>query len=118
MAPNTRKLTPPPHLQADTSSWFESVVEDYLLEDHHVRLLVACCEAWDRAETARRAVKREGMFYEDRFGQPKLHPGVGAERKARDQFRLLLRELGLDVAPPNESKAPAPGANAHLKLAR
>jgi len=103
-----RTIEPPGHLQADTRDWFARVVADYLLEDHHVRLLVGCCEAWDRAETARNRVKRDGMFYEDRFGAPKLHPGVDAERKARDQFRLLLRELGLDVAPPN----------ANLKLAR
>ena len=111
-----RTVDPPSHLQADTRQWFRSVVGDYVLEDHHVRLLVACCEAWDRAETARRKVKREGMFYTDRFGQPKPHPGVDVERKARDQFRLLLRELGLDVAPPNENRAPGPATNANLRL--
>ena len=94
------------------------MVDEYALEDHHVRLLIGCCEAWDRAETARRAVKREGMFFADRFGTPKLHPGVDAERKSRDQFRLLLRELGLDVAPPNEARAPVAPSNAHLRLAR
>lgn len=113
---NNRTVEPPKHLSAGSRSWFRSVVRDYVLEDHHVRLLVACCEAWDRAETARRKVAREGMFFEDRFGQPKPHPGVDVERKARDQFRLILRELGLDVAPPNETRAPGPPANANLKL--
>ena len=93
-------------------------MEGYVLEDHHLRLLLGSCEAWDRAETARREVKRQGMFYEDRFGAPKIHPGVDAERKSRDQFRLLLRELGLDVEPPNESRMSGRTANAHLRLAK
>lgn len=60
-------------------------------------------------------VEKEGPTYEDRFGQPKAHPAVAIERKARGEFRLLLRELALDVAPPNENRAPAAPANAHLK---
>ena len=58
------------------------------------------------------------MFYEDRFGAPKIHPGVDAERKARDQFRLLLRELGLDVEPPTEKRMTGRSTNAHLRLAK
>ena len=106
----------PSHFLQDTTAWWYKIVDAYLLEPHHLKLLRACCEAWDRAETARLRVKRDGMFYEDRFGQPKVHPGVEAERKSRDQFRQLLRELGLDVAAPNESRVPTPGANAHLRL--
>ncbi len=112
----TRAVEPPEHLSADSRTWWRSIVADFVLEAHHVRLLQGCCESWDRAETARRRVAREGVFINDRFGQPKAHPGVDVERKARDQFRFLLRELGLDVAPPNETRAPAPGANAHLRI--
>ena len=109
---------PPAHLSADTKTWWAEVVESYVLEDHHYRLLLGSCEAWDRAETARREVKKSGMFYEDRFGAPKVHPGVDTERKSRDQFRLLLRELGLDVEPPNESRMSGRTASAHLRIAR
>lgn len=111
-------ITPPSHLSADTKRFWCEVVECFDLEGHHVRLLLASCEAWDRAETARRTVKRDGMFFEDRFGAPKVHPGVDTERKSRNQFRLLLRELGLDIEPPSESRISNPGANAHLRLAR
>ena len=107
----------PSHLLASTRTWWASIAEAYLLEDHHFRLLLGCCEAWDRAETARRAVKRDGMFHTDRFGAPRLHPGVDAERKSRDQFRLLLRELGLDVeSTPNETRAPIAPGNVHLRV--
>ena len=110
--------TPPAHLSADTKSFWREVVEGYELDTHHVRLLLGCCEAWDRAETARREVKRAGMFYSDRFDCPKVHPGCDLERKSRDQFRLLLRELGLDVEPPAESRMPGRSANRHLRLAK
>lgn len=109
---------PPSHLSADTKSWWAEIVTSYVLEDHHLRLLLGCCEGWDRAETARREVKRAGMFFEDRFGAPKVHPGVDAERKSRDQFRLLLRELALDVEPPGETRMTARTPNAHLRLAK
>ena len=109
------ETTPPSHLSASTRSWWLGVVDGFFLEQHHLRLLLACCESWDRAETARRTVKRESMFYRDRFGAPKVHPGVDVERKSRDQFRLLLRELGLDVEPPAEHRMPG---RSYLKLAR
>ena len=101
---------PPKHLSADTKAWWTEVADAFVIEDHHYRLLLGCCEAWDRAETARRTVKREGMFYRDRFDAPKAHPAIDVERKSRDQFRLLLRELGLDVAPAEHK--------IHLRLAR
>ena len=109
---------PPSHLSDATRTWWSAIVADFELEHHHERLLRGCCEAWDRAETARREVKRAGMFYKDRFGAPKVHPGVDAERKARDQFRLLLRELALDVEPPTEGRMAGRTANAHLRIAR
>ena len=108
--------TPPSHLSADSKSWWLAIVEAFELDHHHVRLLLSCCEAWDRADTSRRRFARDGVFVTDRFGQLKSHPGVDVERKARDQFRLLLREIGLDVAPPTETRAPGPAANAHLRL--
>ena len=111
-----RAMEPPEHLSADSKKWWRSIVTDFYLEAHHVRLLQGCCESWDRAETARRRVAKEGVFVEDRFGKPKAHPGVDVERKARDQFRFLLRELGLDVSAPGDARAPALGANSHLRI--
>ena len=98
--------------------WWKAVLEGFELEQHHFRLLRGCCEAWDRAETARREVKREGMFYKDRFGAPKPHPGLDIERKSRDQFRTLLRELGLDIVPPSEMRRGAEEVEigTHLRL--
>ena len=30
---------PPKHLRADTAAWFTSIIKEYELESHHVRLL-------------------------------------------------------------------------------
>lgn len=106
---------PPDHLTDESAAWWRALHEAFHFEAHHLRLLEAACTAWDRAEEARRTVEEAGPVFNDRFGQPKAHPAVAIERKARNEFRLLLRELGLDVAPPNEAHAPAPPANADLK---
>ena len=44
---------PPAHLNADTGHWWASVMAEYALEPHHVRLLTLACQAWDRGELAR-----------------------------------------------------------------
>jgi hypothetical protein len=37
-------MNAPHHLQPATLDWFNSVVETYTLEQHHVRLLLLACE--------------------------------------------------------------------------
>lgn len=106
---------PPEHLSEAARGFWRDVLEDYALEVHHLRLLRAACESWDRAEEARQRIESEGAYFLDRFEQPKAHPAVDVERKSRDQFRMLIRELGLDVAPPAESRGPAAPANANRR---
>ena len=98
--------TLPAHLTPDTREWWEVVCEQYVLEDHHVRLLTLACEAFDRGQAARELLDREGLTYEDRFDQPKARPEVAIERDSRIAFARLLRELALDVDPPPERKRP------------
>jgi len=44
---------PPTHLQPATAAWFRNVTRNYVLEEHHVRLLTLAAQAYDRAEEAR-----------------------------------------------------------------
>jgi P27 family predicted phage terminase small subunit len=106
-----KSLSPPKHLRADTAAWFSTVVKEYELDSHHVRLLTKACEAWDRSEQAREAIAKHGMTYEDRFGAPRARPECAIERDSRLAFARLVRELGLDVAPPSESRPNALRAN-------
>lgn len=96
---------PPDHLSAESSAWWRETLAVYVLQDHHIRLLQAACEAWDRTAHARRTIKREGAYFKDRFGQPKAHPALAEERASRNEFRLLVREIGLDSTP-TDSRPP------------
>lgn len=97
----------PEHLAAPTRTWWRSVVETYVLEPHHVRLLTLAGEAWDRAQEARQTLEKSGAYFETRFGEPRVHPAVAVERDSRLSFARLLRELNLDLdAPPSEDGRP------------
>jgi phage terminase small subunit len=100
---------PPRHLKAATRRWWASVVEDFVLEEHHLRLLTLAGEAWDRCAQARAILNREGLTYTDRFNNVKARPEVAIERDSRLAFAKLLRELALDVAAPEDSRPPVIG---------
>src|SRR4051812_3201344 len=111
MKTRSAPLQPPKHLRPETVAWFASIVGEYELDSHHLRLLTKACEAWDRSEQAREAIAQLGMTYEDRFGAPRARPEIAIERDSRLAFARLVRELGLDVAPPAESRPNALRAN-------
>jgi P27 family predicted phage terminase small subunit len=102
---------PPKHLRAATAQWFTEIVGEYLLETHHIRLLIKACEANDRCEQAREALLKYGITYEDRFGSPRARPECAIERDSRLAFARLVREIGLDVSAPTESRPNALRAN-------
>ena len=74
-------------------------------------------EAWDRCVEAREALAAHGLTFEDRFGQPRARPEVAIERDNRIALARLVRELGLDVHEPEESRPPALHGNAALRVA-
>lgn len=73
------------------------MVAGYALAAHHLRLLQAACESWDRMQAARAIVDAEGVTVKDRYGVPKAHPAVAIERDCRTSFARLVRELDLDA---------------------
>jgi len=97
----------PPHLRPETQKWFKSVLADFDLDGHHVRLLTLAAEALDQAKTAREVLDRDGQTYTDRFGQPKARPEVDILQNARISFARLIRELALDgVDAPEAPRGP------------
>jgi P27 family predicted phage terminase small subunit len=105
------KNTPPRHLQPTTKRWWRSVVDEWVLNEHHVRILSLACEAWDRGQQAREILEREGLTYVDRFGQPTARPEVAIERDSRLAFARLVRELDLDSEVTPESRLPSLRSN-------
>lgn len=89
----------PAHLSASSKRWYREVAGDYDLQSHHLRLLQAAAEAWDRLQEARATLKRDGITTVDRYGAAKAHPCIAIERDARIAFARLLRELDLDAEP-------------------
>jgi phage terminase small subunit len=73
---------PPSHLSPSARLWWQSAVETYVLQEHHLRLLQLVCEAWDRAQAARARLDQEGLTVPGREGGLRPHPCVAIERDA------------------------------------
>jgi P27 family predicted phage terminase small subunit len=94
------ELPPPPdHLSAAMQTWWRRAVADYDFDPHHVLVLEAACDAWDRMVQARTTIIAEGLTVETANGK-KQHPAVNIERDSRLAFARLVRELDLDCPPP------------------
>ena len=98
------KAKPPKHLRAATRRWWEEVFNSYELESHHLKLLTAAGESWDRAVQARETLAKEGAYYTNRFSEPRSHPALAVERDSKTIFARLVRELNLDIHPPEENR--------------
>ncbi|WP_312015860.1 P27 family phage terminase small subunit [Bradyrhizobium sp. JYMT SZCCT0428] len=94
----------PAHLSDSTRVWWRLVVRDYELEAHHLRLLQAAGECWDRLQQARELLARDGLVIEGREGGMRPHPAAAIERDSRIAFARLIRELDLDVEPPTSTR--------------
>src|SRR3981081_2112197 len=104
-------VTPPKHLKPETKKWFASVMEEYELEPHHIKLLTLAAESWDRGCQAREAITEHGICYTDRFGAPRKRPEVSVEEAARIAFASVTRELDLDCGSPATLQPPALQSN-------
>src|SRR5262249_43522666 len=90
---------PPGHLSPSAAQWWTTTVEAYVLQEHHLRLLRLCCEAWDEAQKAREQLAREGLTVAGNDG-PRPHPCIAIGHSARLTVARLVRELDLDTEPP------------------
>ena len=95
----TKQLRAPSHLATSSRIWWRSVIQNWHLEPHHVKLLTLAAESFDRAAECRRIIKRDGLMSQDRYGQPRLHPAADEERRAKALFASLLKQLALDADP-------------------
>jgi phage terminase small subunit len=93
---------PPRYLPAAARELWRHYVRTYELEPHEAETLRLALVALDRADTARRSIRRLGMTYEDRFGAPHSRPEIAIEREARRDFVRLMAAEGFpsDEEPP------------------
>jgi P27 family predicted phage terminase small subunit len=86
----------PNHLATASQHLWELLADEYDLDEAALDVLRVALEARDRASTARRILKREGIVIEGRFG-PVAHPAVTIEKQAAERYAKLLRDLGLTL---------------------
>jgi P27 family predicted phage terminase small subunit len=98
----------PSHLREHTRRWYRSVVRDYQLEPHHLKLLQVAAECWDRLCQAREQIAKDGLVVVGSEGALKAHPAVAIERDCRLAFARLIRELDLDVEAPAATRSAPP----------
>ncbi len=77
-------------------------METNAIEQHRLRALQVAAEAFDRKEQARIAVEKYGLVYTDPKGMVRARPEVSIERDSRIAFLRALRDLGLEVEPPEK----------------
>jgi P27 family predicted phage terminase small subunit len=112
----SEKPKPPKHLSAESRRWFTQISTDYELESHHLKLLQAAAECWDRVQEARKLLAKDGVCFTDRHGHIRPHPATQMERDNKTLFARLLRELALDVEEPNASRPPIIPGRAGLQV--
>lgn len=102
----TSRPKPPTHLSPATRRWWRQIVDEYELAGHHLKVLQAACESWDRCQEARERLAVDGAYVPDRFLQLRPHPAVAVERDSRLAFIRAVRELCLDDDGPEATRPP------------
>lgn len=98
MSTTTDTPAPPGHLGAEAQKLFASITQSYGFtadETDALATLTLALEAWDHAATARRRLKRDGQYVEDRFGQLKAHPAISVHKDCLATWARLLGQLGI-----------------------
>ncbi len=98
--PKPETFATPERLRESTKRWYLEVLDTFVLDEHHVRLLASAAACWDTAEKAAEVIAEMGLTYDDRFGAPHARPEIAIERDCRSSFARFIRELGLDVPNP------------------
>jgi P27 family predicted phage terminase small subunit len=89
---------PPSHLSAEAKSIWVKLCEEFTLTDAGaLELLRAGLEAFDRAQSARILIEKNGLVIKDRFGAIKPNPLIPCERDSRAAYVHALKILGMDI---------------------
>ena len=80
----------------------KSILAEFEISDRGgLEILDRAIESFCRMREAEAIIDREGLTVVNRFSEVKEHPCLNTERKARAQFLLAIKQLNLDVLPPN-----------------
>ena len=98
----------PKGLKKRGAAFWQSQMKETIFEDSHdLERLEMACKILDENTEAEKTLKQDGMFVKDRYGSLKEHPAVKVIRDNRIIFCRIVRELGLDLVEPKESRIPS-----------
>lgn len=89
----------PEHLSLEAKSLWDAVLSDYILEPADQAILKVGLENYDRAQSCREAIDREGVTITDPSGRVRAHPALQAEKQALSVYLQAFRLLGLNEEP-------------------
>ncbi len=78
--------------------------ENDLVESHDLERLEMACHCLDEIQEAKKIIKKEGRFIMNRFQEKREHPASKAIRENKIIFCRIIRELGLDLVEPEDSR--------------
>jgi phage terminase small subunit len=108
VVPEKTESKAPTHLKPTTRVWFDQICREYELESQHLKILQIAAESWDTYENGRDSIAENGMtFVNLKHGDIKPRPEVAIMQNSRIAFLRAVRELNLDVAPPDSPRPKA-----------
>jgi phage terminase small subunit len=97
---------PPKGLTPAARRFWRETLAAFELEPHHLSLLEQACRTLGTIEEAEAAIARDGAYVSGRFGV-RSHPAAAVRDRNRIGFARLVRELGLDLEAPANSRPPS-----------
>ena len=80
----------------------KSILSEFDISDRGgLEILDRAIESFSRMREAEAIIEKEGLTVVNRFVEKKEHPCLNTERKSRAAFLLALKQLNLDILPPN-----------------
>jgi phage terminase small subunit len=100
----TNEIPPPKHLGRRSKAFWRELNGIYEFEIHDLERLRVACEQIDLIDASEDAIRLAGRFVTDRYGAIKAHPGILVAKDARAMLLRALRELAVDITPPDDQK--------------
>lgn len=105
---------PAKHLSVESKKFWRRIASEYELTQDAALLLRSALENWDRAQSARVLIAKEGMVLggENSCGEcgrtgSRRHPAIDIEKQCYGLFQRFMRQLGLDIVPPGPTGRPS-----------
>jgi len=91
---------------AGRAFWLKATEENDLDSAHDKERLLMAAKTLDEIAAVERQVQADGMFVKNRYGATIEHVGMKSIRDLRTLFVRIVREMGLDLEAPADSRPP------------